>query len=322
MARARNIKPGIMENEDLAELSHTHRLLFIYLWMLADREGRLEDRPKRIKIQAFPYDEGLDVDQMLSDLQRGGFLVRYVADDKPIIQIVKFAKHQTPHVREQASILPEQAPESYASEPSPVKDLPRNDLGSDNQSPRSPDSLILISSDSLIADSLIPDCLEELADTDKSAPVAETLPAVIEAKPIKQAKAEETDHQRACRTTWEAYGEAYRARYGIDPVRNAKVNSQIKQLVLRLGGTESPDVAAYFVSINDAYYIRRAHELGILISNAEGIRTQWATGRQMNGTTARQLEQTQANINAAQEAAARIRARENGGVRNDNPFLR
>jgi hypothetical protein len=42
MARIRMIKPGVMENEELAELSPLTRLLFIYLWMLADREGRLE----------------------------------------------------------------------------------------------------------------------------------------------------------------------------------------------------------------------------------------------------------------------------------------
>lgn len=65
MARSRNIKPGIMANEDLAELDAMERLLFIYLWMLADREGRLEDRPKRIKAEALPYDS-LDADQALN----------------------------------------------------------------------------------------------------------------------------------------------------------------------------------------------------------------------------------------------------------------
>lgn len=153
MARARNIKPGIMENEDLADLSHAHRLLFIYLWMLADREGRLEDRPKRIKAQAFPYDDGMDVDAMLNDLQKAGFLFRYVADEKPTIQIAKFTKHQTPHVREQASSLPEYVPVSAEIEPCQEEELPRHNLGSDTASPGSPDSLILISSDSLIPDS-------------------------------------------------------------------------------------------------------------------------------------------------------------------------
>ena len=67
MARARNIKPGTMENESLAALSPLHRLLWIYLWMLADREGRLEDRAQRIKAKALPYDDA-DVDGMLRDL--------------------------------------------------------------------------------------------------------------------------------------------------------------------------------------------------------------------------------------------------------------
>ena len=51
-----------MENEELADLDPIARLLFIYLWMLADREGRLEDRPKRIAGRALPYDREADVD--------------------------------------------------------------------------------------------------------------------------------------------------------------------------------------------------------------------------------------------------------------------
>lgn len=146
MARARNIKPGIMENETLADLSHSHRLLFIYLWMLADREGRLEDRPKRIAVQAFPYDD-IDVDAMLSNLADKGFLSRYVANDIAVIQIAKFAKHQAPHVREKASELPEPVQGS-------AKAVQGTEQGSAEASPRSPDSLI---EDSLIPDSPKPE---------------------------------------------------------------------------------------------------------------------------------------------------------------------
>ena len=55
MARAKNIKPGFFTNEQLAECSFAARLLFVGLWTLADREGRLEDRPRRIRAQVFPY---------------------------------------------------------------------------------------------------------------------------------------------------------------------------------------------------------------------------------------------------------------------------
>ena len=79
MARARNIKPGIMANERLAELPPEARLLFIYSWMLADREGRIEDRPKRIAAQALPYDRDVDVDDLLCQLANAGFITRYPA---------------------------------------------------------------------------------------------------------------------------------------------------------------------------------------------------------------------------------------------------
>lgn len=106
MARARNIKPSIMDNEDLAELGGLTRLLFVYMWMLADREGRLEDRPKRIGAKALPYDRDADIDAMLDDLMRSGFIVRYVAGGKACIQINSFVKHQKPHQNETASELP------------------------------------------------------------------------------------------------------------------------------------------------------------------------------------------------------------------------
>lgn len=144
--------------------------------------------------------------------------------------------------------------------------------------------------------------------------------AASKRRPKANGEAEQA-RQEACRAIWGSYAQAYVGRYGEAPVRNAKVNRQVVDLWKRLGAEAAP-VAAFFVSINDSYLIRNCHDFGSLLTKAESYRTQWATGRQMNGRTARQLEDTQANINAAQEAAARIRARENGGVRNDNPFLR
>lgn len=106
MARARNIKPSFFTNEDLVELAFEVRLLFIGLWTLADREGRLEDRPKRIKMAIFPADN-VDVESGLEELAKAGFIDRYTASGVACIQVVNFAKHQNPHVREAASELPE-----------------------------------------------------------------------------------------------------------------------------------------------------------------------------------------------------------------------
>lgn len=137
MARSRNIKPSIMDNEELAELEPLTRLLFVYLWMLADREGRLEDRPKRIAAQALPYDRAADVGAMLDSLHKAGFIARYTADGIACIQIVAFSKHQNPHVREAASELP-------CMEQGVAKAVSEHNLGSAEASPRSPDSGFLI----------------------------------------------------------------------------------------------------------------------------------------------------------------------------------
>jgi hypothetical protein len=103
--RARNLKPGFFANEQLAELPHETRLLFIGLWCCADREGRLEDRPKRIRAQVFPYEDA-DVDAMLTDLAEAGFITRYEVDGAKYIEINNFLKHQSPHHKEAESIIP------------------------------------------------------------------------------------------------------------------------------------------------------------------------------------------------------------------------
>lgn len=123
---------------------------------------------------------------------------------------------------------------------------------------------------------------------------------------------------QSCKTfrTWANYAFAYRKRYSAWPVWNAKVAGQVGQLVDRLGADVAHHVAAYYVSANDARLIGDCHALGNLLAKAESFHTQWATGRQMNGRTARQLEDTQANVNAAQEAARLIRERGEGGKQN------
>lgn len=91
--RIRTIKPEFWKHDGIAELEYATRLLFIALWCIADRRGRMEDRPRRIKAECFPYDE-LDVDAMLSELQASGFIDRYEVEGVRIIEVRSFEKHQ------------------------------------------------------------------------------------------------------------------------------------------------------------------------------------------------------------------------------------
>ncbi|WP_444756592.1 phage replication protein [Pseudomonas sp. A014] len=114
-----------------------------------------------------------------------------------------------------------------------------------------------------------------------------------------------------CKTfkAWANYAMAYRNRHGAWPVWNAKAGGQIGQLVDRLGVEVAHHVAAYFVRINDSKLVNRMHSLGDLLQNAEAYHTQWVTNRQMTGTAARQIEQTQANYSAAEQALEALRAK-------------
>jgi hypothetical protein len=105
MSRSRNIKPGFFKNDQLAELPFEFRILFQGLWCEADREGRLLDRPKRLKAEIFPYDD-VDVGRGLNMLDGFGFIQRYTVAGVGYIQITNFAKHQNPHKKEAPSEHP------------------------------------------------------------------------------------------------------------------------------------------------------------------------------------------------------------------------
>jgi uncharacterized phage protein (TIGR02220 family) len=147
--RARNLKPKLFKNEVLGEIVPLYTLLFQALWCLADREGRLEDRPKMIKAETFPYRDGIDINGYLTELERLGFIQRYAVDDVGYIQVIKFAVHQSPHHTEKPSDIPP-----------PPKNVAQKQIGCclTVNTPVATDKITAaLPPDSLIPDSLIPD---------------------------------------------------------------------------------------------------------------------------------------------------------------------
>lgn len=103
--RARNIKPSFFNNEELVELPPLTRLFFIGLWCAADRDGRLKDAPRKLKLMIIPGDD-CDPERMLSDLHDRKLIQRYEVDGGRYIEIPKFRKHQNPHHKEAKSEIP------------------------------------------------------------------------------------------------------------------------------------------------------------------------------------------------------------------------
>lgn len=177
--RSRNVKPGLFKNEDLAEMGSDTMILFEGLWCLADREGRLEDRPKRIKAEVFPYREpDPGVDEALSRLCQGGFINRYEVGGNRYIHVINFLKHQNPHPRESKSIIPAPYEKDIPGHGQGVaEEVPRTDQGDSCKSGLPSDVLI---PDSLNPDVLIPDVqggAGETAEEEDSPPFDSVRPA-------------------------------------------------------------------------------------------------------------------------------------------------
>lgn len=111
MARIRYLKPDFFKDEDLKDLPFVARLFYQGLWIQADREGRGEDRPERLKIEIMPYDD-IDAEQIMQLLakpkkySKRSYIVRYEIAGEKYYQIVNWQKHQKPHKTERESVIP------------------------------------------------------------------------------------------------------------------------------------------------------------------------------------------------------------------------
>lgn len=173
--RARSLKPSIFRNEHLAVADPLYTVIFAGLWCSADREGRLEDRPAKIHLEINPGRSQDGTRKALDWLAVNGFIVRYQVDGARFIQVVNFAKHQNPHVREPASTIP--APDEHCAGTVPAGLTPDSGL----LTPDSPftDTAVSVPTDSRAKSpkaTRLPEDFE-LTDERRAVAEAERLPA-------------------------------------------------------------------------------------------------------------------------------------------------
>lgn len=138
--RSRNIKPGFFKNEFLADCKFQSRLLYSGLWCYADREGRLEDRPRKIKGEIFPHDN-IKIEPLLNELEEKHFIARYQFEKRNYIQVINFLEHQKPHPHEAKSSIPQCPKELLKCHYMSLHDTSSN-ASSLNPSSLNPESLI------------------------------------------------------------------------------------------------------------------------------------------------------------------------------------
>ena len=103
MARIRTIKPEFFTSDDICSLSPWSRLLYIGLWCEADRDGRMEWKPRSFKRRYLP-DDDIDIEAVCAEILERG-LVRLYGDG--LAYIPQFSKHQHINPRETPSCLPD-----------------------------------------------------------------------------------------------------------------------------------------------------------------------------------------------------------------------
>lgn len=104
-----------------------------------------------------------------------------------------------------------------------------------------------------------------------------------------------------------AYCTAYLRRYGVEPLRDARANGQMAQIVRRVGAEAAPELAAFFVGLDDPFYIRGQHSLGLLLKDLDALRTRMLTvGR--NGAGAAPVAVNAATPGPGPDLAAIMRA--------------
>lgn len=96
------------------------RLFYVSLWCEADREGRLEWKPRTLKMRYLPGDD-CDVVSLGRELLDLGLVVLYDSDGKQYAEIPTFKKHQIINNREAASAIPPRVPIPSVTRASRVK---------------------------------------------------------------------------------------------------------------------------------------------------------------------------------------------------------
>ena len=87
--------------------------------------------------------------------------------------------------------------------------------------------------------------------------------------------------KESSKKVWDAYKNSYIMRYGIEPKRNVKVNSQIKQLTQRLGHEDAVKTVEFYLTHNDSQFLKSSHSIGLCLLNAENLFSQMQRGVQI-----------------------------------------
>jgi len=274
VARIRTVKPEFWSDGDMLAMSDSCALFFIGLWNYVDDEGKHPVNYRQLAAELGGRWHQGKVKLFVSCLVKSGQL--RLNSDSTWLQVTGWSHQKIDKPRQ--------------------PDVKAEDLTWLSHS----DSTIALEASSSIRrkDRIGKDSI----GLDRMSPTGVQTPAV--------AAVAVSPNKPNCSETWKAYSSAYESRYCAAPVRNASVNAKIAQFVRRVGEAEAPDIAAFYVWHNEAFYVRSGHPVGLLLKDAESLRTQWATGKRVTAAAAYQADRTQNNAGVFESLIAEAKRRE------------
>lgn len=262
MARIRSIKPEFWSDSKIALVSHSCALFFIGLWNFCDDEGKFVFDPIQLSLR-MPIFRSKDILTWLRTLSETGLIQVSEGSEWGLITNWNHQKINRPI-------------------PAKVKNESIQWLPIGHSLLKLDSSLLKHRKDRIGKDRIGKDRIVRRQGKD---PLG-----------LQQLKSEihpvGSEKQTHTGPTWNSYCDAYFLKYNTFPVRNATVNSQMAQFVKRIGMDESPDVAKFFLSLTEPFYVKAMHSVGVMLKDAEKIRTQWKTGKSISDTSVKLEDQS------------------------------
>lgn len=283
MARIRTIKPEFFTSDDIVSMTPLARVFYIALWCEADRDGLLSWNIKTLKMRYLPADD-ISIDDIAEELIHNGLVRLYEVDGRIYAIIPKFTEHQVINNKERTSSIPVPDEGNYFNATSTRESGENGERKGKEWKGK-----------------------EGKGKERKEGKELFTTAASPRPLPIGTLVVIGNDESKSLSPTagiWESYSDAYEQRYRVKPVRNAKVNGQLSQLLKRLGAEEAPMVASFFMGHNNRYYVQKMHSVDCLLVDAEKIRTEWATGLRVTAAAANEADRLQETGDMWQRIAA------------------
>lgn len=106
--RTRTLKPSICKSKSMGKVPRDVRLLFAYLVINADDEGRLEGNHRYLAHTLFPHDNDVEtqIAGWLQQLEREECIRQYQVDGAWFVSITNWKKHQRVSHPTQSKIEP------------------------------------------------------------------------------------------------------------------------------------------------------------------------------------------------------------------------